>query len=93
VKEIHAQLEKVRELLRAEKAAEAQRLFAEIAEESSVEYLLVKGELEQKFQQWGKAHNSFTRVLEIDPSNTQAKTRLEMIKGILGFFNPDQFNP
>jgi hypothetical protein len=79
--------------MRAEKAAEAQRLFAEIAEESSVEYLLVKGQLEQKFQHWGKACNSFAKVLEIDPFNKEAKARLEMIKGILNFFSPDQFNP
>lgn len=90
---MNATLEKVSELMRAEKAAEAQQLFNEIPEEHSVDYLLVKGELEQKFQQWGKAHNAFTSVLEIDPSNTQAQTRLEMIKNILGFFNPDQFNP
>jgi len=93
VKEIHTQLEIVSELLWAEKAEEAQRLFSEITEVNSVEYLFVRGELEQKFQQWGRAQNSFARVLEIDPSNQQAKTRIEMIKSILSFFNPDQFNP
>jgi len=87
------ELKKVNELLLSEKAVEARQLFDTITEVSSVEYLLVKGELEQKFQQWGKAHNSFTKVLEIDPSNQQAQTRLAMIKSILGFFNPDQFNP
>lgn len=90
---LNTTLDKVSELLRKEKAAEAQQLFAGISEVNSVEYLLVKGELDQKFQQWGRACNSFTRVLEIDPSNEQAKTRLEMIKSILSFFNPDQFNP
>lgn len=93
MKEIHTQLEIVCELLRAEKAEEALRLFSEIMEVNSVEYLLVRGELEQKFQQWGRAQNSFTRVLEIDPLNQQAQTRIEMIKSILSFFNPDQFNP
>lgn len=86
-------LEKVRELLRLEKATEARSLFDEIQEMNSVDYLLVKGELEQKFQEWGKAYNSFGKVLEIDPLNTEAKIRLEMIKGILNFFSPDQFNP
>jgi hypothetical protein len=86
-------LEKVMELLRAEKAAEAQKLFDEIQVADNVDYLLVEGELEQKFQHWGKAYNSFGKVLEIDPLNTEAKTRLEMIKGILNFFSPDQFNP
>ncbi|MGE0019971.1 MAG: hypothetical protein AB7S72_09910 [Draconibacterium sp.] len=86
-------LEKVKELLRLEKAAEARGLFDEIPASESVEYLLIKGELEQKFQEWGKAQNSFGKVLEIDPLNTEAKTRLEMIKGIMNFFNPDQFNP
>lgn len=86
-------LEKVRELLRLEKATEARSLFDKIAEPENVEHLLIKGELEQKFQEWGKAQNSFGKVLEIDPLNTEAKTRLEMIKGIMNFFNPDQFNP
>ena len=87
------ELEKVSELLRAEKAAEAQELFDVIPVADSIDYLLIKGELEQKFQEWGKAYNSFGKVLEIDPLNTEAKTRLEMIKGIMNFFNPDQFNP
>lgn len=86
-------LEKVKELLRLEKATEARNLFDKISEPENVEYLLIKGELEQKFQEWGKAQNSFGKVLEIDPLNTEAKTRLEMIKGIMNFFNPDQFNP
>ncbi len=86
-------LEKVSELLRAEKAAEAKKLFDEIRAVDTVDYLLVKGELEQKFQEWGKAYNSFGKVLEIDPLNSEAKTRLEMIQGIMNFFNPDQFNP
>lgn len=86
-------LEKVRELLRLEKATEARSLFDKISEPENVEYLLIKGELEQKFQEWGKAQNSFGKVLEIDPLNTEAKTRLEIIKGIMNFFNPDQFNP
>lgn len=86
-------LEKVRELLRLEKATEARSLFDKISEPENVEYLLIKGELEQKFQEWGKAQNSFGKVLEIDPLNTEAKTRLEMIKGIMNFFIPNQFNP
>lgn len=86
-------LEKVKELLQNEKAAEAQQLFNGIPVVDSIDYLLIKGVLEQKFQHWGKAYNSFTNVLEKDPLNVDAKTRLEMIKGILNFFNPDQLNP
>ncbi|HCE58776.1 MAG TPA: hypothetical protein DER09_13355 [Prolixibacteraceae bacterium] len=86
-------LKNVSELLRAEKAADARKLFDEIPFGNNIEYLLVKGELEQKFQEWGKAYNSFGKVLEIDPLNTEAKTRLEMINGILNYFSPDQFNP
>lgn len=86
-------LKKVSALLKAEKADEARLMFENIIPVDSVEYLLVKGELEQKFQHWGKAYNSFAKVLEKEPLNAEAKTRSEMIKGILGFFNPDQFNP
>jgi tetratricopeptide (TPR) repeat protein len=93
VKGLNTGLEKVKELLRAERAAEAQKLFDEILVAENVDYLLVKGELEQKFQHWGKAYNSFGKVLEIDPLNTEAKIRMEMVEGILNFFSPDQFNP
>lgn len=83
----------VLELIQAEKANEAQQAFNEIAPAETVEYYLVKGKLEQKFQNWGKAINSFTKVIEIEPDNIEAQNHLYMIKSILNFWNPEMFNP
>lgn len=86
-------LNQVLELLRVEKANEAKKIFNEIEPLENVEYLMVEGLLEQKFQNWGKAMNAFLKVLEIDPDNALAKNNLNMIQSILNFWNPEMFNP
>ena len=87
------ELNHVLKLLRDEKAVEAQKYFAEIAEEENVEYFLVKGKLEQKFQNWGKAINAYSKILEIEHDNIEAKNQIQMIRSILNFWNPEMFNP
>ena len=86
-------LKKVLELLQAEKAGEAKVLFGRIAQAENAEYYLLKGKIEQKFQNWGEALNAFSKVLEFEPDNGEAKNRLQIIKGILNFWNPEMFNP
>ncbi len=86
-------LKLVLELIQAEKANEAQKAFNEIVPAETAEYYLVKGKLEQKFQNWGKAINAFTKVIEIEPGNTEAQNHLFMIRNILNFWNPEMFNP
>lgn len=86
-------LKLVLELIQAEKANEAQKAFNEIVPAEIAEYYLVKGKLEQKFQNWGKAINAFTKVIEIEPGNTEAQNHLFMIRNILNFWNPEMFNP
>lgn len=83
----------VLELIGKEKAFEAQKAFDEIVPFESVEYLLVKGKLEQKFQNWGKAINAFSKVIELDPENIEAQNHLKLIQNILNFWNPEMFNP
>jgi tetratricopeptide (TPR) repeat protein len=39
------------------------------------------------------AINDFNKVLEINPLHNQAKVSIEMVKQILGFRNPDLYNP
>ena len=46
-----------------------------------------------KLQDWGGAMNDYASVLELEPDNQEAKTGLEMTRNILGYFNPDLFNP
>jgi tetratricopeptide (TPR) repeat protein len=86
-------LKKITELLQAEKADEAQALFQEISPEETVDYWLTKGKLEQKFQHWGNAINAFSKVLEIEPENSEAQSQLHLVQNILNFWNPEMFNP
>lgn len=81
------------ELIRSEKANEAQQLFSEIEADETVEYFMVKGKLEQKFQNWGKAINAFSKVVDVEPENVEAQNQVQMIKNILNFWNPEMFNP
>ena len=86
-------LNRVLELIQAEKAKEAKQVFYDLVPSETVEYLMVKGKLEQKFQNWGKAINAFTKVIEIEPENTEAQNHLKLIQNILNFWNPEMFNP
>jgi len=86
-------LNRVSELIHSEKANEAQQIFSEIIPEETVQYFMVKGKLEQKFQNWGKAINAFSKVVEFEPENKEAQNHLQMIRNILNFWNPEMFNP
>ncbi len=39
------------------------------------------------------AINDFNKTLELNPLHNQAKVSLEMVKQIMGFRNPDLYNP
>ncbi|MFY9152113.1 MAG: tetratricopeptide repeat protein [Prolixibacteraceae bacterium] len=54
---------------------------------------LLRGRIFYKMQKWGNAMNDYSSVLELDPDNQEAKTGLELTRNILGYFNPDMFNP
>lgn len=86
-------LKKVLEFIRDENANEAQLVFNEIEPVESVDYFMVKGKLEQKFQNWGKAINAYSKVIEIEPENVEAQNHLHLIQNILNFWNPEMFNP
>jgi hypothetical protein len=55
--------------------------------------LFLKGETYYKMQKWGDALNCFLVCIEKEPSNSDAKTYIEMIRNILGFRNTDFLNP
>ncbi len=80
-------------LLKNDRAIEAKKAFLQLDNENSLEYFLVRGKIEQKFQNWGDAINAFNQVLEIDPENSEAQNNLQLIRNILNFWNPDMFNP
>ena len=86
-------LKKVADLLKEEKTNEAQLLFQKIKPAETVEYWLIKGKLEQKFQHFSEAINAFSKVLEIEPENEEAQNQLHIVQNILNFWNPEMFNP
>ena len=86
-------LKVIEDLLKTEKAEQARNLFEELGEQDTARYFLLKGNIEQKYQNWGEAINAFNRVLDIDPQNAEAANNLHMIKNILNFWNPDLLNP
>ena len=86
-------LNQVLKLIQDGKSNEARKIFNEILPEETVEYLMVLGNLEQKFQNWAKAINAYSKILQIDPENFEAKNRIKMIQSILNFWNPEMFNP
>nr|WP_320022170.1 hypothetical protein [uncultured Draconibacterium sp.] len=83
----------IEDLLKNEKTEQARKLFEMLGEQNTVRYFLLKGKIEQKYQNWGEAINAFNRVLEIDSQNTEAANNLQLIKNILNFWNPDLLNP
>ena len=86
-------LKRVEELIREEKALEARKVFNDIEQVETIQYYLIKGKLEQKFQKFGDAINAFSKVIELDPQNIEAKNNLHLIQNILNFWNPEMFNP
>jgi len=85
-------LKNIELLLKNDRAIEAKKAFLQLDNENSLEYFLVRGKIEQKFQNWGDAINAFNQALEIDPENSEAQNNLELIRNILNFWNPDMFN-
>lgn len=86
-------LKDIERLLKEDKTERAKMLFDQFEEQLSVEYFMLKGKIEQKYQNWGGAINAFNKVLEIDPSNKVASNNLHLINNILSFWNPDMLNP
>jgi tetratricopeptide (TPR) repeat protein len=86
-------LQYVLELMQQEKTEKARDEFLKIKPEETVEYWMIKGKLEQKFQNWGEAMNAFNKVLAIDNKNREAENNLHFIQNIINFWNPEMFNP
>ncbi len=91
--DIEQRLNRINDLLKKERAEEAKTEFKALKPQNTAVYFLMKGKLEQKFQNWGEAINAFNKVLAIDPENSEAQHNLHLIKNILNFWNPDVFNP
>ena len=63
------------------------------SDSADLQSLLLRGRIHHKMQKWGNAMNDYSTVLELQPDHPEAKTGLELCRNILGYFNPDMFNP
>ncbi|PTN09171.1 lipopolysaccharide assembly protein LapB [Mangrovibacterium marinum] len=92
---MQTKIEQIQTLLDQNKVDEASQLLEQslkIAPHSAgLQYQ--KGQIHLKRQEWGKAINAFNRVLEIDAHFPGAQNQIDMVRSILGFFNPDLINP
>lgn len=88
-------MDKIEEFFKANKLEEALLLCQDKLELDSkdLNVLLYCARIYQKQGDTRRAMNSYLRVLEIDPSNSLAKTSLEMLKGIMNYFCKDMINP
>lgn len=78
---------------KAGNSAEALNLLSHPSLKENPQANFMSGEIHYNNQNWGLALNSFRGCLQQEPDNKAAKTYVDMILNILGFFHTDQFNP
>ncbi len=88
-------IEAIKQLVLQNKSIEALEVLNSKLKESPADLnlLQLRGHLYYKMQKWGDAMNDFVTILEVDPENVEAQSKLEMARNILGYFTPDMFNP
>jgi hypothetical protein len=71
---------------------EAESFLDSFDGEKGLVFLLVKANIDFSKQFWGEAINGYNKVLEINPCNKEATSRLAIIDSILNFRNEGMFN-
>jgi tetratricopeptide (TPR) repeat protein len=87
--------EKGLEALYASDLAKAESLFSKAIEKDplNAEAYFYRGKAKWQNGNLPAAINDFNKVLELKPLHNQARVSIEMVKQILGFRNPDLYNP
>jgi hypothetical protein len=86
-------LSKAENLLHSNELKEAENLLSSINGEEEPGFWFLKGLLNQKTHQWGKAINYYNKCLDLDPSHPKAAAGIEICRSILNFWNPSLYNP
>ena len=88
-------IDAIKQLVLQNKSIEAMEVLNSKLKESpsDLNLLQLRGQLYYKMQKWGDAMNDFAAILEVDPENVEAQSKLEMARNILGYFTHDMFNP
>jgi len=94
-KDILGLLAKAAEFFKNEEIDRAMVLYECIVEADSknIDALLGCGKIWQKKGDLKNALNNYYKVLEVDSENTIAKASIDMLNGILNFYNKDMYNP
>ncbi len=82
-------IEKLIEEHRLDEALEA--LNARLESNKSVKNLLLGGKITMMQQKYGDSLNFFYKVLEIEPDNVEAQSKISSIRGILNITNSFYF--
>lgn len=87
--------EKAKQLFEQNEISRSLEILNENISVDALDYqlFLLRGRIYYKMQKWGNAMNDYSTVLDLNPDNQEAKTGLELTRNILGYFNPDLFNP
>lgn len=88
-------LEEALAMYQNNQVAQSLELVNQYIQENLSDYqaFLLRGRIHYRMQNWGDAMNDYALVLESDSENQEAKSGMEMVKNILGYFTPDLFNP
>ena len=89
------QIQLVENYLQSNQMNEAGQLLEDLIkkDESNEDLYFWLGKVYYKKQEWGSAINAFQKVLDLNPERKDAQSQIDMAYNILGYFNPDMFNP
>lgn len=66
---------------------------AVMADKDNIEALFGLGEMHHQLGELPAAMSAYIRVCDLDKDHKKAQVKIEMIKSIMDFFNPDLYNP
>ncbi len=89
---------KIIEAVKLEESGEfrsALEKYQEIAdlEKENTTALFKIGEMYHQLGELPAAMSAYFRVTDVEPDHNKAKVKIEMIKSIMDYFNPDLYNP
>ena len=64
-----------------------------LADQENIEALFKIGEMHHQLGELPKALSAYILVTDLQPDHKKANVKIEMIKSIMDFFNPDLYNP
>lgn len=94
-KDIENKIIEARKLEASEEFRSALEKYQEVVEvdKENVEALFKVGEMYHQLGELPAAMSAYFRVTDIEPDHKKAKVKVEMIKSIMDYFNPDLYNP